>query len=323
MSEIVAVDIGGTHARFAIAALEGGRVRGLSDEVVLRTADHPSLTAAWRRFESDIGRALPRAAGIAVAGPVDGDVVALTNNLWMIRPATLGEELGVDDFVLVNDFGAVAHAVAHLEPGDFQRLCGPDTPLPPVGVISVVGPGTGLGVALLIRTGAGGRVVETEGGHVDFAPRDDLEDKILARLRRQYRRVSVERLVSGPGLVNIYAALADIEGRPARTLEDRALWRLALEGEDPLAVAALDRFCMMLGAFAGDMALAHGAHGVAVAGGLGLRMGDRLATTGFAQRFCAKGRFERRMADLPVRLIRRPEPGLMGAAAAFADRRGA
>ncbi|MBS0475060.1 MAG: glucokinase, partial [Proteobacteria bacterium] len=218
-----------------------------------------------------------------------------------------------------NDFGAVGHAVARAGADNFIHLAGPDVGLPAAGTISIVGPGTGLGVANVWRDGTGDyRVQATEGGHIDFAPLDNIEDAILARLRQRYRRVSAERVVSGPGLVDIYEALAAMEGRAIQHVDDRTLWGLGTSGEDSLAAAAVDRFCLALGSFAGDIALAQGASAVVIAGGLGLRIKDTLLRSGFANRFIAKGRFEALMAALPVRLITHPQPGLFGAAAAFA-----
>jgi glucokinase len=322
MTEIVAVDIGGTHTRFAIATIEGRKVVGVADEVVLRTADHADLAGAWGAFAARLGRPLPRAAAIAVAGPVGGEVLRLTNHPWTIRPAGLPAELGVDRFSLVNDFAAVGHAVAHLDATWFRRLCGPDTPLPDPGVLSVVGPGTGLGVAIVDRSAQGARVIDCEGGHADFAPLDAVEDRILARLRGLHRRVSVERVVSGPGLAAIHAALAEIEGDAADTADPEALWARALGGEDALAGAALDRFCRCLGSATGDIALVQGAQGVVIAGGLGLRLADRLAASGFEDRFRAKGRMEERLAAMPVKLITYPQPGLLGAAVAYGQEHG-
>jgi glucokinase len=140
----------------------------------------------------------------------------------------------------------------------------------------------------------------------------------LDYLRRSFRRVSVERIACGSGLVNIYNAIASIDGKPVPHPDDKALWAAALEGSDPLAIAALDRFFLSLGAVAGDIALAHGANAVVIAGGLGYRLKDRFATSGLADRFIAKGRFERRMESFPVKLVSHPQPGLFGAAAAFA-----
>jgi glucokinase len=318
MTEIVAVDIGGTHARFAIAEVEAGRVVGLGEECTLKTAEHASLQTAWEAFGAELGRPLPPAAAIAVAGPVRGEVLKLTNNPWVIRPAWIPKKLGAERYTLVNDFGAVAHAVAQLGDEYFSHLCGPERALPDEGVISIVGPGTGLGVAQLLRRSGRYHVIETEGGHIDFAPLDSLEDNILAQLRTRYRRVSIERVASGMGLTNLYEALAAIEGRDVRFRDEKALWRAAMACEDSLAAAAFDRFCLSLGAVTGDIALAQGAEAVVIAGGLGLRLSGHLPRSGFRDRFIAKGRFERRMDEMPVKIVTHRQPGLFGAAAAFA-----
>ncbi len=322
MTQIVVVDIGGTHARFALADVAGGQVRALGDVVTLQTADHASFQTAWEAFAEHIGHLLPKAVGIAVAGPVDGDIIKFTNNPWILQPAQLRAQLQVDALTLVNDFGAVGHAVAQARPEHFLHLCGPEIDLPPTGTISVVGPGTGLGVSQVWGAGADYHVVPTEGGHADFAPLDAIEDEILTQLRKRYRRVSVERIVSGPGLVDIYQTLARIEGRAVQQLDDKALWALGMSGDDSLATAAIERFCLSLGSVAGDIALTHGASAVVIAGGLGLRLKEIILASGFAERFRAKGRFEVMMARLPVKLITHPQPGLFGAAAAFCREHG-
>ena len=316
--QIVSIDIGGTHARFALAEVEAGTVVSLGEAVTMPTAEHASFQTAWQAFGDHLGQDLPRAVAIAVAGPVTGDVIKFTNNPWIIRPALIREKLNVDQWVLVNDFEAVGHAVAQASSDHFLHLCGPEEDLPRAGTISIIGPGTGLGVAHIWRGEGDYHVVATEGGHIDFAPLDSIEDAILARLRSRYRRVSAERVVSGPGLVDIYEALAGIESRAVLQHSDRELWGLGTSGEDPLAAAAVDRFCLSLGSVAGDVALAQGGKGVVIAGGLGLRLRDTLVKSGFAQRFRAKGRFEAMMSNLPVKLITHPQPGLFGAAAAFA-----
>lgn len=320
MSEIVAADIGGTHARFAIARIADGRVVDMDEPVTLKTADHASFQTAWEHFGEILGRDLPRGTGIAVAGPVTGEVLKFTNNPWVIRPALVNEKLKVDHHVIVNDFGAIGHAVAQLPSDQFQHLFGPEQALPGDGVISIIGPGTGLGVAHVLRRQGGYHVQATEGGHIDFAPLDKIEDSILAHLRRKYRRVSVERVVCGPGLVNIHEALAAIEGRAVAVSDDKTLWASAMEGSDSLASAALDRFCLSFGSVAGDIALAQGGSAVVIAGGLGLRLADHLPRSGFHERFVAKGRFEGLMSTIPVKLITHPQPGLFGAAAAYAEK---
>lgn len=323
MSRLVTVDIGGTHARFALAEIAGGKVVSLGEPVTMKTAEHASFQTAWEAFGEMIDEPIPQAVTIAIAGPINAEVIKFTNNPWIIRPALIKEKLKVESYTLVNDFEAVGHAVAQAGPEHFVHLCGPDQPLEATGTISIIGPGTGLGVAHVLRTGDGYHVQATEGGHIDFAPLDSIEDAILARLRKRYRRVSAERVVSGPGLVDIYETLASIEGRAIQQLDDKQLWSLGTSGEDSLAAAAVDRFCLSLGSIAGDIALAQGGFaGVVIAGGLGLRIKDTLLRSGFAERFRAKGRFEGLMAGLPVKLITHPQPGLFGAAAAFARQHG-
>ncbi|WP_309621347.1 glucokinase [Novosphingobium sp.] len=316
---LVTVDIGGTHARFALAQIADDGAITLGEPATLHTMDHASFQTAWEDFAQMQGGVLPDAVAIAMAGPVGGDVIRFTNNPWVIRPALIPEKLGASRYTVINDFGAVGHAVACAGTEHFIHLAGPDVPLPPSGTISLVGPGTGLGVAHVWRSGVGDyRVQATEGGHVDYAPLDTIEDAILARLRQRYRRVSAERVVSGPGLVDIYEALALLEGRAIHPVDDKVLWQRGTSGEDSLAAAAVDRFCLSLGSFAGDVALAQGGSGVVIAGGLGLRIKDTLLKSGFANRFTAKGRFAELMGSLPVKLITHPQPGLFGAAAAFA-----
>jgi glucokinase len=319
MRQLVTADIGGTHARFAIAVVEGGRVVSLGEAVTLKTADHESLQLAWEAFAETHGHPLPRAAAIAIAAPNGGEVIQLSNNPWIIRPALIEDQLKIDTWTLVNDFGAVGHAVAQGSEEDFVHLCGPDGPLPEHGMVTVCGPGTGLGVAGVLRHAGGYHVVEAEGGHIGFAPLDGFEDALLKTLRTAFDRVSVERVVAGPGIIAIYETLAKIEGRAVVQMDDEAIWARALDGSDRLAIAALDRFCMALGAVAGDLALANGAKAVVIAGGLGLRLKDHLLRSGFGDRFIAKGRFRNLMARVPVKLITHPQPGLFGAAAAFAQ----
>jgi glucokinase len=322
-TELVAVDIGGTHARFALASVDGqGRIT-LGEPVTLHTSEHGSFQLAWQAFRERNGGHLPNAISIAIAGPVGGEVIRFTNNPWIIRPAMIPEKMGVEHYTVVNDFAAVAYAVALAPEDQFLHLAGPEGPLPATGTLSVLGPGTGLGVAHLWRNGLphgqGGfyHVQATEGGHVDYAPLDLIEDAVLARLRKRHNRVSVERVVSGPAIVDIYQTLAAMENRAVHDLTDVEIWTAGTNYEDPLAAAAVDRFCLSLGSAAGDYALAHGAGGVVIAGGLGYRIRETILSSGFSERFRAKGRFASMMAQIPVKLITHPQPGLYGAAAAY------
>jgi glucokinase len=316
--QVTVVDLGGTHVRFALADISGGRVHSMERLRTLKVSDYASFQDAWRDYAVQSGATRSRAAAIALACPVDQDRIKLTNNPWEIRASTLGEELEVEDLLLINDFGAVGHAVACIDPSQLVHVCGPERQLPDQGVISIVGPGTGLGVGQLIRRKGAYEVVESEGGHIDFAPLDEFDDFLLQRQRKLYGRVSVERIVSGPGLKPIYEALAALAGSEVEITDVNTLWSKAIAGEVPLAVSALDRFCLILGSVAGDIALTHGASAVILAGGISPRIADFLRSSGFFERFKLKGRFANRMADIPVRLIIHSQPGLFGAAAAFA-----
>lgn len=321
--QLVAVDIGGTHARFCIATIGDDQSITLGKAITLKTGEYVSLRTAWEAFcERAEGEVPPRAA-IAIAAPITGETVRMTNNSWVFHPDTLAEQLGIEHVCLLNDFAAVAHAVARSTPDQLLHITGPDGAMPEAGVVSVIGPGTGLGVAMVNRHSASSYdVIATEGGHVDFAPVDALDDALLARLRRAHRRVSTERVNSGPGIVPIYRTMCELEKREQTLVGDRAIWTAALDGSDAMASAAMSHFCMTLGSVAGDYALAHGANAVVLAGGLGYRIRKHLLTSAFAERFRFKGRYEARMAALPVKLIVQEEPGLYGAAAAFCQKFG-
>lgn len=314
--ELMVGDIGGTNARFAIANRAADGQIALSDEQKFRVADYVSLESAWKAYVERLGRTPPAVASVAVAAPVDKPRITLANNPWAIVPADVQAQMGLRELHFVNDFAAVAHAVRVLPPDRLGHVAGPDQPLPDAGPVTVLGPGTGLGVALLI-TGGDGRVIPTEGGHMDFAPLDYIEDRILAELRQRYRRVSVERIVAGPGLLNLYESIARIEGREFRAMEDSALWAKVQSDPDTLVRAAFDRWCMTLGSVAGDLALAQGAKAVVIAGGIIPRIAHLLSVSGFHARFTAKGRFEAMMKAMPIRRVLHPEPGLLGAAAAY------
>jgi len=319
---LVTIDVGGTNARFALAQVAGGKVVSVAEPTTFATGSVAGLAAAWDRFSAAHPEGLPRAAAIAVAGPVSADEIRFTNSHWVIRPAGIAAELGVDEHVLINDFEAVGHAVAAAGNDHFIHLAGPET-IPDAGTTTITGPGTGLGVAALVRRTDGTyRVQPTEGGHIGFAPEDRVEEQILSFVRESLPRVSVERMCSGPAILYLAEAIARIEGLPMPSGDDRELWLSAITQSDPVAVKAMERFCRILGAAAGDLALAHGANSVVIAGGLGLRIKDQIIASGFAERFVYKGRFRTLMEKIPVRLITHPQPGLFGAAAAYAQEHG-
>lgn len=310
--KIVAGDIGGTHARFALAELVPGGMPVMGPMHKYRTREHADFASAWAAFAHDNGGSLPDAAALGIATAIEGDVLRFANNDWAINRRTLDTELGLSKLLLLNDFGAVAHAVSAMGPDLLEHLCGP--PDGGNGVTTVIGPGTGLGVGLFVERGGRVEVVETEAAHIAFAPQTLEEEAIERVVRARYGRCSVERIVSGPGLLEIYAVLG---GGEWDVLDAGTLWAAATDDSDPLAARALDLLVAAFGAAAGDICLAHGSMRVVVTGGLANRMKARLKAPLFHDRFTAKGRYQRRQRHVPIYLSTYDEPGLLGAAVAF------
>jgi len=310
---IVAADIGGTHARFALAEIEPGKRPRIGEMRKYRTREHSGLASAWAEFERDLGE-LPRDAAIGVAAPIEGEFLTFMNSDWRIERRVLAADLGLERLTLLNDFGAVAHAVAVLGADETEPIMGPEAPLPDDGITTVLGPGTGLGVALLRRTGGEVAVIETEASHIAFAPLDPEEEGLRDALAARYGRASVERVVSGPGLIDIYRFLG---GGDWDVHLAGALWERAIDGSDAIAAHALAILVRCFGAATGDIALAHGAMGVAITGGLANRIAPLLRGPAFAESLRAKGRYRERMERIPVKLVTLEEPGLLGAAVAF------
>ena len=196
---IVVADIGGTHARFAIAKVAEGRVVSLGEPTKMRAADHASLQIAWEAYGATLDEPMPRHAAIAIAAAIRVEVIKFTNNPWIVRPALIDSKLKLDSHVLLNDFEAVAHAVAAVDDDHLLHVTGPEGPLPKDGVVTVVGPGTGLGVAILLRKDGAISVLPTEGGHSDFAPLDEVEDRLLEHLRSGNRALRCVRASSREG----------------------------------------------------------------------------------------------------------------------------
>jgi glucokinase len=302
-------DIGGTNARFA--RYDGN---ALGPIVTRSVADFAEPLAAIRDVLeelTDLGGAPLQAAVFAVAGPVEGGRAVLTNRRWTFVADDLRTELGLASVELVNDFAAQAYAVPQFAESDLVRIGGgeavPDAP------VAVIGPGTGLGVAGLIPRDDGPAVLVTEGGHVTMAPADARESRLIDALRTSFGHVSAERVVSGPGLANLYRAIAELEGRdvPARTPEE--ITERALAGDCPTSVETLDTFCAMLGTVAGNLALSLGARGgVYIAGGIVPRIVERFAGSAFRARFEAKGRFADYLAAIPSFVVTRPNSALIG-----------
>ena len=314
-------DIGGTNARFALTdpRIEAPR---LLEPRVLATGEFASLADAATRYLAVVG-VMPARAAFAVASPVADDAIKLTNRAWSFSRSALQRELGLQRLVVLNDFGAIARAIPLLGAGDLEPIQG-DPAEPLVGPVSVIGPGTGFGVALLIGDAVRGwEAIETEGGHAAFAPLDEEEHAIADWLDARYGRTSNERLLSGSGLAHIEAVIAGLasgrmpEPRDALLSEPATIVAAALAGHDAVARRALARFCAVLGSVAGDTALLHGARTVMIAGGIVPRFVPFLRESGFRERFLAKGRFAPLLERVAVHVVTHPMPGLLGAAAAL------
>ena len=330
MSELALVaDIGGTNARFALTDLAAPNVE-LHEAQSLRNADFASVQHAVEHYIAEVGIRPDRAA-LAVASPVGQDEIRLTNRAWSFSRSELQATLGLDELRMLNDFGAIAWAVPSLDADARVTLHG-DADAPLQGPVSVLGPGTGLGVALLVGSQAHGwHAVETEGGHTSFAPIGDEERAISAWLTAQHGRTSTERLLCGKGLSEIDAVLRGASAvLPAQmpqpgdasllnpALRDPAeIVAAALEGHDQAARRTLARFCSVLGSVAGDCALIHGARTVVIAGGIVPRFIPFLRASAFRERFLAKGRMAALLESVPIHVITHPHPGLLGAATAL------
>lgn len=311
-------DIGGTNARFALTDPQHA-TPNFSHQQSLPCADFASLQHAAEHYLESVDEQPTRAA-IAVASPGGGDEIRLTNRTWSFNRRELQKSLGLDELDVLNDFGAVAWAVPALGPADVVTLHGAHG-APLRSPVTVLGPGTGLGVALLTGDAARGwQVIETEGGHVSFAPLGEEEKQIASWLNARFDRVSNERLLCGIGLSHIDAALASGDDLSS-ALDQRATFRdpaaivdAALAGHDQIARRALARFCAVLGSVVGDAVLIHGARTVMIAGGIVPRIIPFLRSSAFRDRFLAKGRMAAYLESATVRVITHAAPGLLGAA---------
>ena len=315
--ELIA-DIGGTNARFALVDPDAPITQVLHVQT-LCNAEFASLQHAAGHYLKSVG-AQPRRGAIALASPIDVDEIRLTNRAWSFSRSELRQTLGLDELLLLNDFGAVAWAVPTLEAHDRITLHGQSKTLR--GPVSVLGPGTGLGVAQLVGSEAQGwQVVETEGGHVTFAPIGDEEQAIARWMTAHYGRASNERMLCGKGIAHVDAVLrgaTNLETGQAAALRDPAdIVAMALEGHDLAARRTLARFCAVLGSVAGDAALIHGARTVMIAGGIVPRFVPFLRSSAFRERFLAKGRFAAHLESVAIHVITHPNPGLLGAAVAL------
>lgn len=313
-------DIGGTNARFAIA--QGSARTGFElDEVRrLKNEDFEDLRDAAHAYLESCSAERPKSACVAVAGPISPGQIRLTNSTWKFSPEELARDLDFDMLLPVNDFAAQARGAPLTPPEELAALnaatADPNAPC------AVLGPGTGLGLGILIPRPDGMIVVPTEGGHAGFAPRTNEEVAVGRFIADEYGFVSWERLLSGRGLVNIHRALCHLEGEPWPGHRPEDITQEALRDAESMSRRVCDLFCAILGAYAGDVAVLAGARGgVYLGGGILPKIRSLLEASAFEARFTRRGPMTRYASAIPVSLILSDSAPLLGAAA-LAERGG-
>ncbi|MFM0095742.1 bifunctional transcriptional regulator/glucokinase [Paraburkholderia nemoris] len=307
-------DIGGTNARFALEYSPGE----IGSVQVYPCADYPGVAEVIKKYLKDTKIGRVNHAAIAIANPVDGDQVSMTNHDWSFSIEATRRALGFDTLLVVNDFTALAMALPGLT--DAQRVQVGGGSRRPNSVIGLLGPGTGMGVSGLIPADDRWIALGSEGGHATFAPADEREDIVLQYARKKWSHVSFERVAAGPGIEVIYRALAGRDKkRVAANVDTVEVVKRALEGE-PLAAESVDVFCGILGTFAGNIAVTLGAlGGIYIGGGVVPRLGEFFARSSFRKRFEAKGRFEAYLQNVPTYVITAEYPAFLGVSAILAE----
>ncbi|WP_198117593.1 glucokinase [Massilia rhizosphaerae] len=311
-------DIGATHARFALEIAPGV----MRNVAVLLCDDYPGilplLNAYLAQTQAQSSGARITHAAFALANPISGDFIRMTNRDWQFSTEEVRRTLGLTTLLIVNDFTALAMALPGFKPEDLLQIGG-GKPVPNA-VAGVLGPGTGLGVSGVIPTMDGFVTLGSEGGHVNFAPADEREFAILQYAWREWQHVSNERLISGPGMEIIYRALALRNGVEAPPRDAAAIMAGALEQNDPLCLEVLECFAGMLGGAAANLAVTLGAFGgIFIGGGIVPRMAEWFKTSPFRTRFEAKGRFSSYLAQIPTYVIMMPTPALYGVSSILSE----
>jgi glucokinase len=300
-------DIGATNTRCALLNDKG---QELAPEV-FENADFTGV-AGLLSIYLDHRRTTdrPKRAALAIAAPIHGDEVQMTNIDWRFSQTELKQQLGLSRLLVCNDFAAVAWGLPQLGPADLTQVGGGQAT--PRATMAVLGPGSGLGVSALVPASDGWAVVSGEGGHVSMSASTAEESEVIALVRERHGHCSAERLLSGPGLVNLYVALAELAGRGHPTITARDITHLAKQGE-PLARKTQGMFFAMLGTVAGNLALTAGARGgVFIAGGIVPHLCEAFAKSEFRERFEAKGRYHAYLAAIPTPVIIADLPAFRG-----------
>jgi len=305
-------DIGATNARFALVVPPDDKPTAVR---VYALSDYASLAEVLEVYLTDVASASPPVRSVlAVASPVTGDQIAMTNHPWAFSIEAMRRRFQLNRLIVVNDFAANAAAVPQLGESDRVQIgLGKPADNAPVGVI---GPGTGLGISALLPSASGPLTLSGEGGHVTMSPATAREGAILDLMRKRYDHVSAERVLSGQGLVNLYNTSCELADAPAASYTAEQITSPLSWKEDPRTRDATAIFCAMLGTVAGNLALILGARGgIFIAGGIVPHIASFLAQSEFRERFEAKGRMRSYLATIPTYLIVRPLLGLIGAAA--------
>lgn len=321
VAPVIAADIGGTHSRLSLIARADRTARPLTVRKYqkFQNADYSGLGAILDEFLGDVDKGAIAGASIASAGYLMGDDLIAANLPWRVSLAEVRSKLGLNDVCAINDFVAVAYGTQYLNPADVlvlnRRAVRPER-----GAVAVIGPGTGLGASVLIQGPSCPAALNTEAGQAAFAPENDLEIEIYKALKARYGFVSVEKILSGPGLLNLHEALAEVKGyaKPLGTPEAISEAALGEKGAD--AVETLSLFCELLGSAAGNFALSYGARGgLYLAGGILPKIREFLVESRFMDRFVDKGDMRPFLEAIPVNLIEHGQLGVIGAAGWYMD----
>lgn len=314
MYPFIVADIGGTNARFALVTGKQDQLYQIEHIHILKAAEYPTCAAALQDYLDKLGGIKPEAACLAIAGPVTGDLVRMTNLSWEFSCEEMAAQFGFTQLLAMNDFAAVAAACSQItddhlvtvKPGVHHANA----------TKAVFGPGTGLGVAGLINHNGWWIPVPCEGGHVNVAPSTPFEAEVVRAAMATFGHVSAEVFISGPGLVNLHKAICQARGESAQEVKPADITRGALIDKTPLHIETLNTFCSFVGSFAGNLALTYGASGgVYMAGGVLPRFADFLIDSPFVERFSSKGVMRHYVADIPAQLMVHPETAFLGAAA--------
>lgn len=304
----VIADIGGTNARFALLNSDNT----IQDQVVLKGADYSGFVYAYQTYLRLVGNPKVKEAAIAIATPIDGDVITMTNHDWSFSITEATEKLSLDSLIFKNDFEALAMSIPFIQSNELHKIGGDE--MKKRKAIGVLGPGTGLGVSGLVYSGKKWIPLASEGGHVSLSPTTAREIQIFEACLKRYDHVSAERLISGSGLQLLYSLVCEldkVEAKPDLMAVD--ISEAALSQSNPQCEETLELFCGLLGGVAGNLAVTLGAKGgIYIGGGIVPKLGDYFEASPFRQRFESKGRFRAYLEEIPAFVIQSQYPALIG-----------